>query len=179
MSAFEVSDDHIDAMLTAGIELARGAYSYGPLRWMTSAEIPADAYQEGEPWGPAAVAWQRENRRELTRETADAVGAMLRAENRRSVDYRYAESELEPIYTFHALRWGNVDHVRRLVIVLKAIDCYEYQACEHPEWAVSEAHAFCAALRQLCIARLPGMTDAPGWEIHDRNVFATVERQHA
>lgn len=56
------------------------------------------------------------------------------------------------------------------VVVLKAVTCYEYQACETPEWEDSEAFAFCQSLKDTCFRRLPGYEDAP-WAIDDRQVF--------
>ena len=48
----------------------------------------------------------------------------------------------------------------------KAIDCYEYQSCEHAGWPRSEARALCAALRHRLIGELPGYDAAP-WGIED------------
>ena len=48
--------------------------------------------------------------------------------------------------------------------VLKAISCYEYQACEAPGWDTSAAKVFAEGLRRAVIPALPGYTDAP-WEI--------------
>ena len=47
---------------------------------------------------------------------------------------------------------GTFDPVK----ILAAINCYEYQACEHPEWKTSEARDFCEALRDRMIRMLPG-----------------------
>jgi hypothetical protein len=58
-------------------------------------------------------------------------------------------------------------------VVLKAIDCYRYQSCEHPGWASSEAQQFCLALQALAINHLPGYDQAP-WDITDPNVFTTI-----
>ena len=49
--------------------------------------------------------------------------------------------------------------------ILAAISCYEYQACEHPEWLASEAKAFCDALRMHMIRMLPGYGGV--WEVTD------------
>jgi hypothetical protein len=48
------------------------------------------------------------------------------------------------------------------VQVLKALDCYEYQSCEHPAWPTSAACAFVDALRRTTIRRLAGY-DAAEW----------------
>lgn len=165
MSAFVVSKIHIDALVTAGLAFDR----YGPLRWMTrdlTEEEQRTGYAEGEPWGPESVSIWRRLSRELTRDTAEQVGAMLWAENVRSVNHRYAEEEWEEVYTFERLP-GTVNPI----VVLKAISCYEYQSCEHPEWERSEARRFCDSLRKHMINHLPGMDDAAGWEINDRYVF--------
>jgi len=146
MSAFEVGTDHIDAMLTAGFVVAER--NQGKFYW----------YHEG-------------TARHLTLETAGAVGAMLAAENRRSVNYRYSEDELEAPYLFNRLPGTPAP-----VIVFKILDCYEYQSCEHPEWTGSEAYVFCQMLRRRWIHRLPGYDDAPGWEVRDRNVFTQPVR---
>jgi hypothetical protein len=138
MSAFMVPVEHIRAMLNAGL-----VTRYGPLSWQTRDLTGTDAW------------------RELTPATATAVGAMLLAENRRSVDYRYSEDEIEEVYTHGPSR------LRSPVVILKAIDCYEYQSCETTEWEQCEAHHFCQALRDLLIGQLPGYNDADSWPIQE------------
>ena len=152
--------------MTAGLRGGRGV-----LRWYAPAEeAPTEAtHERGAPWGPGMVDHMAPRRRELTLETANQVGAMLAAENRRSVDHRYNETEMEDFYTFTRYP-GSGDSVAPgtpqldPVQVLKAIACYEYQSCEHPEWETSEAHEFCIMLRHATIARLPGY-EAAAWEI--------------
>ena len=85
---------------------------------------------------------------------------MIWNENKRSVDYRYDEANDREVYRFPPTKHFNTEPVR----VLKLIDCYEYQSCEHPEWASSEAHSFCNSLRGAMIHMLPGYDDAP-WGI--------------
>jgi hypothetical protein len=46
---------------------------------------------------------------------------------------------------------------------LKAISCYEYQSCEHPEWKTSQVRQYCEQLRRALIGCLPGYESAP-WE---------------
>jgi hypothetical protein len=155
MSAFVVGAEHIDALLTGALVLSR---PYGPFRWYVKKND------------------ELKSRQLLPGNNEDAVGAMLIAENRRSVSHRYpGERELPgPIDTSELDNYS----FRHLVgypdplIVLKAIACFEYQACETEDWEESEAAAFCRALRHVCINRLPGYDDAPGWEVCDRNVFS-------
>lgn len=165
MSAYVVDRTHIDVLVTAG--LSQG--TYGPLRWLwpeLSAEDERDAFQAGEPWGPRAIELAQERSHQLTPQTANYVGQMLWAENVRSVNHRYEEDEWEQVYEHQPIP-GKVDPL----IVLKAIACYQYQSCEHPGWAKSEAHAYTQALQDAMIRALPGYEDAPGWDIGNRDVF--------
>lgn len=152
MSAFMVPVEHIRAMINAGLE-----GRYGPLSWQSRAMTDEErerAYEPGQPWGPEAPTVAALIVRQLTLQTAERVGAMLLAENRRSVDFRYAEEELEEVYTH------GPSGRRSVVEIFKAIACYEYQSCETPDWEQSEAFAFCAALRYELGTRLPGYDDA-------------------
>lgn len=89
-------------------------------------------------------------------DTADHVGTFLLAENLASVNYRYSEDGVVPRYEYRrpAIPATPVE-------VLKGLDCYIYQSCEHPDWAGSEAKAFCDELQDAAIADLPGYDEAP------------------
>ena len=159
MSAFIVPVEHIRAMVNAGL-----VSPYGPLSWHTRDLIEAErerAYRSREPWGPDAVETVGNVPRVLTPATAGAVGAMLLAENRRSVDYRYNEAEIEEVYTHGPSR------LRQALEILKAINCYEYQSCETSDWGQSEAYQFCQALRGLLVGQLPGYDEADSWPIQE------------
>jgi hypothetical protein len=162
MSAFIVGKAHIDALVIAAVYAEPG--DCGPLTWFAR-ELTEDektgAYQAGEPWGPEAPEIACEVRRQATPDQADRIGQILMRENRLSVNHRYNENEVEDIYSFTPIK-GTVRV--NPVMILKAIDCYEYQSCEHPGWEGSEAHAFCEALRRRMIRRLPGYDEAP-WEV--------------
>jgi hypothetical protein len=151
MSAFIVSKAHIDALVQAGLAIRRIGNS--PLRW-DAGERPAwtgdhEAYRIG----------CQTISRELTHDQADRVGAMLWNENVKSVDHRYNDHTDREVYRFPAMT-----KLRPPVVILKAIHCYRYQACEHPEWESSEAFAFCNALEAATMRNLPGYDDAP-WGI--------------
>lgn len=157
MSAFEVSDTHIDALVSA-------ALSGGPadtLSWYhgENSAVSDDGTLNGSYEDYHAELTRM--RREVTRENAETWGATLLAENRASVNYRYEEDEIEAPYIF-------TEYTGRInpVAILSALACYEYQACEHPGWAASEAHSFCDALRHHMIRKLDGYSSAP-WEIKD------------
>ena len=154
MSAWIVDRAHIDLMVTAGLDFSGQHLS---LRWWWDNPLRSD---------------------ELTPLNADAVGRMLWAENLASVAARYPadksgerpgpsgfrDEDVES-YRFDSIP-GRIDPV----VVLKSIDCYEYQSCEHKGWRTSEAHAFCDALRKAAIGRLTGYGDAP-WGFDDRRLF--------
>jgi len=106
------------------------------------------------PYGP--MTWKNS---ELTPATAGKVGAMLLAENQRSVNYRYNEQETEEPYTH------GPSSRRSPVEILLAIACYEYQACETPDWEQSEAAEFCRVLQLQLIHQLPGYGEAQAWPI--------------
>lgn len=167
MSASMLPKTHIDVLVTAGLRYANARR--GPLMWFWP---DIDAETDRGSWTSAEHREQvRQRRRDLTRETAGRVGAVLLAENRRSVDHRYDEGEWEEPYLFEPVPgWPDP------VIVLSAIACYEYQSCEHPGWRTSEAHAFCQALQARAIRLLPGYDEAP-WEIADRQVFLTSRKR--
>jgi hypothetical protein len=50
-----------------------------------------------------------------------------------------------------------------IVEACAAIDCFEYQSCEHPAWSGSASERFCARLRACLTAVLPAPLEAP-WE---------------
>lgn len=85
----------------------------------------------------------------------DAVGtgARLWRENHESVNFRYREDESTPAY-------GPAPHpTERLhpVAVLKALDCYDYQSCEHDGWASSAAAEFTTLLRLAVFTAEPAL----------------------
>ena len=86
------------------------------------------------------------------------VGRMLLAENRRSIDYRYSEHEPVPDYTFR--RVTGIGEAIPIAQVAQSIFCFDYQACETPDWKESEAYAFCQALKDGLLRGLPGYDDA-------------------
>lgn len=158
MSAFVVSKRHIDALVTAGLSLPQ---NYGPMGWTIPAPPAEAAYQRGAAWGPAAQSEYEAHHRTLRRTDAGRVGAMLWAENERSVNHRYDEEGIEEPYVYQRYK-GAPD--LSPTVVLKLISCYEYQSCEHPEWKQSEAFAFCQSLRKAVIGELAGYDAAP-WGI--------------
>jgi hypothetical protein len=78
------------------------------------------------------------------------AGADLWAENHRSVNCRYGEDSEPPAYPA-----PTAEVVLDPVAVVKAIDCFAYQSCEHAGWDASPAADYCARLRAAALACLP------------------------
>lgn len=153
MSAFLVGKVHIDALLTAA--LGNGARD-DALYW----------------WTP------EKGGRRVDHETVDAVGAMLVAENVKSVTARYSDipddldgapgpidngfavAAMKGEYRFERTREFSTGEL------LAAISCYEYQSCEHDGWDSSDAKAFCDYLRKHLCRKVPGYEDT--WELTER-----------
>jgi hypothetical protein len=170
VSAYVVDEAHIHFLVNAGLSLTSRLDS--KLRWFVrplTDEEKDVAYRPGEAWGPGAMSVYGELRRELTDKNTGWVGAMLWAENARSVNHRYNEEEWEQPYLFRRL-----PGVPNPVAVLKALDGFEYQSCEHPGWETSEAHSFCASLRKTAIRRLKGYDDAP-WEVTNLDLLQVMK----
>ena len=169
MSAFVVDKSHIDALVTTALRgpiigegngiTPESVWTGCILRWFAAPVTIDIPFEE-------ACRLSREGRYD----EGDRIGQFLVDENVRSVRYRYEDDGenlpgpcdpywIEPYeyITLHAQRVSNVQ-------ALKALDCYEYQSCEHPGWRTSEAFQFIDALRRKLICTLPGYEDA-AWEI--------------
>ena len=93
------------------------------------------------------------------------AATMLYAENVTSVNHRYADQTPdEPV----AFTYREIDRAPDLspVECIKAVDCLEYQSCEHPGWKESRARKLLDAIRGAAISKLPGYKAAP-WGIDD------------
>jgi len=57
-----------------------------------------------------------------------------------------------------------VPTIRNVFALAKQVDCYSYQACEHPSWEESRAHAICESIRYNLLSQHPDYDEAP-WGI--------------
>jgi hypothetical protein len=141
MSAFVVSDAHLDALVTVAIFGVSGHTALSG-RWFAPYVFNR----------PACV------------DTANRLWEMLLRENEASVNARYpAQSSItDPEFKFplRPLYAPNIS----AVAALKLVACYGYQSCEHEGWDTSDAKKFCAALTSALINALPGYDAAP-WAI--------------
>ncbi len=101
------------------------------------------------------------------------LGDMLVKENLSSIHSRYPDTLTDPAgtpgpikqYWLQPYEFRTPKRKMSVVEALKALDCYEYQSCEHEEWEKSEARQFCDTLRHSLIGCLDGYNQAP-WEWH-------------
>jgi len=115
----------------------------------TSADYPGDG---------ADYYWQDEAR--YFGGHAQEIGQKLVDENYRSVNYRYQEAG-QP----HEYQHRNVRSLTPVEII-KLCGCYEYQACETPDWESTEAHAILEVIKSRAIRRLPGYDEA-SWDLRE------------
>jgi hypothetical protein len=149
MSAFVVSHDHIDALLSFAKD-KRMKDQFGYYIQPSKAEL---------------FDWTD-------------IGRVLLAENERSVCHRYPDcgpgnmpgkiGEDASGYTFRYFEpFVHMGHMKRCVWVIKNCDCFDYQACETDDYRQTVAHRIIAAIRSRAINGLPDYETAP-WGI-DRN----------
>jgi (2Fe-2S) ferredoxin len=104
---------------------------------------------------------------------ADSIGQMLIDTWVASVSYRYSESTDSlpgPVARYYLEPYAYAVPSHRLDVpeALKALDGYEYQSGEHPDWPMSPAKALCDEMRGRLIARVPGYDAAPWtWDAAD------------
>uniref|UniRef100_A0A6M3JER0 Uncharacterized protein n=1 Tax=viral metagenome TaxID=1070528 RepID=A0A6M3JER0_9ZZZZ len=168
MSAFIVSKEHVDALISAAL--------YHAPKYPGDARFPASWFSEEPDPDEDRSAWYQACRRELTEETADATGLMLWEECRQSVAHRYPNdgdgmwpgpagltmAEVAE-YRYQSNQIIAADPVK----TLQALRCYEYQTCEHPDWESSEAKRCVEAIRDKMISRLTDDIDL--WDIDERS----------
>lgn len=151
MSAFIVDAGHID-YLVAAVRHYRMTSASG-----TPATPAATTATRPTGWGGDTTGLYYMSETELGRE--------LLRENLASVAHRYGEGmtpdELgaPEAYTYQRTRLELSP-----VQILKAIQCLEYQSCEHAGWSGSLSCSILAHLASEATRRLPGM-DSALWEI--------------
>jgi len=93
-----------------------------------------------------------------TMEKLNAIGQELVNENFKSVNYRYHENNQPYKYYFQPVLNFNP------IQALKAVNCLDYQSCEHPTWENSNAKKILESIKNSLITMLPGYDDFQ-WEI--------------
>jgi hypothetical protein len=146
MSAFLVSHDHIDALLS----FAKDKRMKDRLAHYT---------------GDQFADWTK-------------IGSALLTENVRSLNTRYPDTIDNPenmpgkigeTYDGYSFRYFqpfmHMQHVKKCVWVIKACDCFDYQACETEDYRESNAATIVNNIRREAVRCLPDYDAAP-WEIN-------------
>lgn len=144
MSAFEVSDKHVSAIL-------QGVYGTD-YRGFNIWRYLDDKEPTQEQFSLLSKAKQEAN--------------VLMSENVRSVRYCYkhhGDRSNEPLLVGQVQLDLKAEPLPVLQ-VLKLIDCLEYQSCECPDWKSTEAYKLLCDYRSKLIRKLPGYNDAK-WSI--------------
>ena len=134
MSAYVVSEAHINALVTSWVD-----------NRISVAIMGREFYSNSE--------------KDMTE-----IGRVLLAANICSVLHRYPNDKPEMYadpsqYTFKRSR-----RPMTAVQTIKACKCYEYQACETPEWFGSMAERIVDVIKDSVVYNLPGYEQAE-WEI--------------
>lgn len=108
--------------------------------------------------GSGAVSYYWEGKRREVRGNEKRIASVLYAENVRSVNSRYKESD-----PAHGFVYKAVPNMLNPIDVIKGCHGYGYQACEAEGYEQSEAFAIVAAIAQSAIRALPGYEDSNAW----------------
>lgn len=100
---------------------------------------------------------------DATKDAGDIAQALAR-ENINSINARYPDSDTEGDNLFilncrDIARKGTKQY--QAVEIIKAAQCFEYQACEHDEWNTSDAKTVIDKIISAAIRQLPGYDAAP------------------
>jgi hypothetical protein len=95
--------------------------------------------------------WHEDQSKELY---APDVGFLLLAQSVRSYNRRY-DKNVTAEFT-----WNPDAPEYSPVEILKACDCYDYQACETDDYDATLAHAIVEEIRHAAICALPGYEEA-------------------
>jgi len=152
MSAYFVGNPHINALVNLAL-FGPSDWTAGLAWWPQPCWFPAPMTRDG-------FLRDMPMRRPISCECAQEVGRMLTDQNILSVNCRYAENQEAP----RTFDW-QPNAIRPTALEgLQAVACFEYQSSVDPAWPVSEAYAFCGALRDMLVLALPGFREAAGWE---------------
>lgn len=138
MSAYQVTDLHINALVTWAITR------------------PGDSMGTNYFWEGAG--------RYINKGTAPRIASVLFAQNVRSVNARYQDSDPAHGFKF-APALGLLSYLSAVQII-KACHCLEYQSCETDDYESTEACAILRGIVKRACAALPGY-DAALWGMPD------------
>lgn len=139
MSAFVVSNYHITGLLSFARSLHYGINVYNNKQFVCTIDRKTDINEMSK------------------------IGQILLDQNYHSVNTRYKENDSAPAYRFKPI----LSRQFKAVEILKACNCYDYQACEDDDYDKTNAHAIIDAIRHSAINRLPDYDNADGWTLRE------------
>jgi|SRR5579862_6512310 len=160
MSAYVVDKHHIDCLVSAALR-AHPAGQPGSTRNLSWWRVDEDGEYAG--WRELSVyAEQMIDDEYKAYYTPSALGQILVDENVASVAYRYPSDNVDggelpgPCDAYYLGPYVYEDPRLEMTpgAVFRAIDCLDYQSCEHEGWRKSEAFAFLTALRKAYCDRV-------------------------
>lgn len=93
--------------------------------------------------------------------TDNDLGRMLWRENMLSVAHLYPDHEDMQLDEEELRRYRHEPMQATVVECIKAIHCYQYQACEHDGWETSDAKKYVDELHSSLVMLIPGYKEAP------------------
>ena len=164
MSAFMLSKNHLNALVTAFIYLGD---SYVSAPFQKEGEVGYSSCTM-RVWGDSRNMFVSANG------TPSEMLYILAKANYDSVIARYGEKcgEKEPLreewifelyIPFYTVTCGSFT-IEQLGQIAKAVECFEYQACEVENFDTTAAARFCRAIKSAVFEQLPGYSTA-AWAI--------------
>lgn len=90
------------------------------------------------------------------------IGQILTNENNRSINHRYKETKQPETYQFKEI----LNRRFKPIEILKACQCFDYQACETDDYETTNAKDIVQRIRLCAIRCLPEYDNCDGWEFH-------------
>lgn len=171
MSAYVVSKTHIDVLVRAALHYGgRDGFRW----WRTDENGDYDGWRKLDKFADSYAGMRDREHLELV--SPSRAGQILVSENVASVSYRYPDDDVDAgelpgptdAYYLGPYVYSDPRYVLTPAEVFKAIDCLDYQSCEHPEWRSSEAYALLRSLREAACGAVDGYSAAVRyWEASD------------
>ena len=159
MSAFVCSPSHFQAIAAFASTRIRGDFRVDP-RYVKGLDKVAEQYIEN--------AITRGVNNLSSDELATIYANILYSENIRSVSARYPNDKFDdlpglidkPMHIMPTIRYSQYVSA---TMILKMLDCLQYQSCETSDYEKTLAYRLLCSIRRAAIRSLPGYDSAP-WE---------------
>jgi hypothetical protein len=167
MSAYVVNKEHIDLMVRAALHAHQSRHPGDGRRLSWWRVDETGGYAGWNELNVHAETMQGDEYKQYV--TPSQLGQMLVNENVASVAARYPDDDVDqgelpgPCDAYYIGPYVYRDPRKDLTPgqVFKAIDCLDYQSCEHDGWTTSEAYSFLRSLRKAYCDRVADYEDAP------------------